>query len=293
MKHLFKKKKVLILFIMFILGIYISYKKLEAKKVIIDNKEIIDIIINNSFNNKNIIYEITKSKFLNNNKLSLLQEDYKESIDNKENVLQSPIIYIYNTHQTEEYKSTTIGEYSLSPTVIINNYILEDVFNKKGYKTYVEEKSIKEILNNNNWNYASSYNASRILLEEAIIKYPSLKYFIDVHRDSLDISRTKITINERDYAKILFIVGLENKNYQENLDFTERINNKLNEYYPGLSKGIYKKEGPGVNGVYNQDFSNRTILIEIGGYENTTTEVLNTSLAFSRCFYEIINEENN
>ena len=64
----------------------------------------------------------------------------------------------------------------------------------------------------------------------------------------------------------------------------------MNELYPGLSKGIYKKGGPGVNGVYNQDFSPYTILIEIGGYENTTNEVLNTSIAFSKCFMEVINE---
>jgi stage II sporulation protein P len=64
----------------------------------------------------------------------------------------------------------------------------------------------------------------------------------------------------------------------------------MNELYPNLSKGIYKKGGPGVNGVYNQDFSPYTILIEIGGYENTTNEVLNTVLAFSKCFMETINE---
>ena len=104
-------------------------------------------------------------------------------------------------------------------------------------------------------------------------------------------SRTTVTINEKDYATILFIVGLENKNYQENLSFTEKINNKLNEKYPNLSKGIYKKEGEGVNGVYNQDFSPRTILVEMGGPENSIEEVLNTSLAFSDCFLEVIKDE--
>ena len=89
---------------------------------------------------------------------------------------------------------------------------------------------------------------------------------------------------------MLFIVGLENKDYQKNLEFTEKIDNKIKEYYPGLSKGIYKKSGPGVNGVYNQDFNEHTILIEVGGYDNTTTEVLNTDLAFARCFLEVINE---
>ncbi|MBR2828185.1 MAG: stage II sporulation protein P [Bacilli bacterium] len=53
---------------------------------------------------------------------------------------------------------------------------------------------------------------------------------------------------------------------------------------------MYKKSGPGVNGVYNQDFHKNTILIEVGGYENTTTEVLNSLLAFSSSFLEVIHE---
>ena len=174
----------------------------------------------------------------------------------------------------------------------MNNYILEDIFNKRGYKTLVEEKSVKEILNKNNWNYASSYKASRILIEDAKKNNPSLKYYIDLHRDSLDKSKTTTTINGKDYAKIIFLLGLENSNYKENLEFINKINDKMNAYYPGLSKGIYKKEGPGVNGVYNQDFSNRLILVEMGGYENTTTEVLNSAIAFSKCFLEVVDEEN-
>ena len=84
---------------------------------------------------------------------------------------------------------------------------------------------------------------------------------------------------------------MENPNYKENLAFTEKINNLLDEKYKGLSKGIYKKSGQGVNGIYNQDFSKYTILIEIGGYENTTKEVLNTTIAFSECFMEVIKNE--
>ena len=201
-----------------------------------------------------------------------------------------PIIYLYNTHQSEEYASSNYAEFSINPTVIMNNYILEDIFTNQGYPTLVEESSIKEILKKNNWPGYNSYKASRILLDNSITNHSSLKYFIDIHRDSLSKDKTTIQIGDKSYAKVLFIVGLENKDYQKNLAFTEKINSKLNEYYPGLSKGIYKKSGPGVNGVYNQDFNEYTILIEIGGYDNTTTEVLNTDLAFARCFLEVINE---
>lgn len=281
---------------MITLGIIISFKHLESSKLKISNKEFTELIVNNTYTYKdeNIILKAINTIVEKNNPIKLMNNDYNKYLSNTiEPVITEetlPLIYLYNSHQTEEYKASTYAEFSVNPTVIMNNYILEDIFNKNGYKTIVEENSIKEILNKNNWNYTYSYKASRQLLENSIIEYPSLKYFIDIHRDSLPHDKTTVNINNKDYAKVIFLIGLENSKYEENLSFTEKINNKMNELYPGLSKGIYKKGGPGVNGVYNQDFSKYTILIEIGGYENTTNEVLNTTIAFSKCFMEVINE---
>ena len=280
---------------MITLGIFLSFKHLESSKLKISNKEFTELIINNTYTyNSNIIKQAINYVVDSNNPIKLMNNEYTKYLSNTNEPIITeetlPIIYLYNSHQTEEYKPSTYAEFSINPTVIMNDYILEDIFNKNGLKTIVEESSIKDILNSNNWNYNYSYKASRVLLEESIIKYPSLKYFIDIHRDSLPHDKTTISINNKDYAKVIFLIGLENPNYLENLEFTEKINNKMNELYPNLSKGIYKKGGPGVNGVYNQDFSKYTILIEIGGYENTTNEVLNTTIAFSRCFMEVINE---
>lgn len=293
-----KKNKLKKLFIisMITIGIIISYKRIESSKIKISNKDFTDLIINNTYTYKdeNIVLKTINTVINKNNPIKLMNTDYKKYLSNTtEPVITEetiPLIYLYNSHQTEEYKASNYAEFSVNPTVIMNDYILEDIFNKNGYKTIVEEQSIKEILNKNNWNYTYSYKASRQLLEESIIKYPSLKYFIDIHRDSLPHDKTTVNINGKDYAKVIFLIGLENENYQKNLEFTEKINNKMNELYPNLSKGIYKKGGPGVNGVYNQDFSPYTILIEVGGYENTTNEVLNTIIAFSKCFMEVINE---
>lgn len=287
MKKKSKKRNKNFWIVIIIISIYLSYKYLDSKDLKLDNKEIIDLIVNQSFKEESIIDTLV---YKNKNPIKLLNKTYQEVVEDTTN--SSPVIYLYNSHPTEEYKSSNIGEFYINPTVIMNNYILEDIFNKRGYKTLVEEKSVKEILNKNNWNYASSYKASRILIEDAKKNNPSLKYYIDLHRDSLDKSKTTTTINGKDYAKIIFLLGLENSNYKENLEFINKINDKMNAYYPGLSKGIYKKEGPGVNGVYNQDFSNRLILVEMGGYENTTTEVLNSAIAFSKCFLEVVDEEN-
>ena len=60
--------------------------------------------------------------------------------------------------------------------------------------------------------------------------------------------------------------------------------------YPTLTRGIMQKEGPGVNGIYNQDLSSNAILLELGGNENTITEVLNTIEIISTIIKEHVNE---
>lgn len=292
-----KKLKKYFLFFMFIMGIYFSYKYLESKNIELKDKEFVNLLIDNSFkyNEADFIEKIANKTYELSNPVKLLSKEYNKYLDITETTPvvkeeNPPKIYLYNTHQTEEYQSSELLEFTIKPTVMINNYILEDIFNRNGYQTIVEERSIKEMLNNNNWKYSSSYKASRIYLEDTYKLNPSLEYFIDLHRDSLPHSKTYISIDGKDYAKILFLIGLENPNYEKNLLLTEKINNKLNEYYPGLSKGILKKGGEGVNGIYNQDFNENVILVEMGGYENTTTEVLNSSLAFAKCFMEAINE---
>lgn len=291
MKTKSKKSKKYYVITIIIITIYFTYSHLDKKNIELTNKDIVDLVINNSFKEENLVKRLINQN--NNNPIRLLNKSYESVIDTDNIIDNSPVIYLYNSHPTEEYQATTLGEYSINPTVIMNNYILEDIFNKRGYKTLVEETSVKDILENNNWNYASSYKASRQLIESAKVNYPTLKYYIDIHRDSLEKEKTTITIDGKEYAKLIFLLGLENPNYQENNEFIEKINNKVNDYYPGLSKGIYKKEGPGVNGIYNEDFSNRLILLEIGGYENTPSEVLNTAIAFSKCYLEVLDEENN
>jgi len=294
-KKKIKKGRIVFFLFMVLIGVIISYQKLEKSKLEITNKDFVNLITEKTFKEESIIETLAKKTIEVSNPIKALNQNYQKYIttlpDNpKEEEPKVPILYFYNTHSTEEYSPSTYAEFSINPTVIMNNYILQDFFEKKGYASIVEESSISEILKTNHWNYASSYKASRILIEDAKNKYPSLEYFVDIHRDSLAKEKTSTIIDDKEYARILFIIGMENPNYSENLQFTEKINQKIEEYYPGLSKGIYKKSGAGVNGIYNQDFSPHTILIEIGGFENTTTEVLNSSLAFARCLWEVIHE---
>ena len=207
--------------------------------------------------------------------------------------IKDPMVYLYNTHQLEEYKATSNSSYNVTPNVMMTSYILREKLENFGITALVEENNVSEILKINNWNYASSYKVTKLLMEDAKTKNPSLEYFIDLHRDSVSKKVSTTTINDKGYARILFIVGLENPNYQKNLEFTTALNKLFNDGYPGLSRGIYKKEGAGVNGVYNQDFHENTILIEVGGVENTIDEVYNTINAIADVLNKYIKGEVN
>lgn len=200
---------------------------------------------------------------------SYIEDPYKVDIS-------KPIIYLYNTHQLENYNNKNLSIYNITPNVLMASYILKEKLNKNGISTIVEDTNLSEFLNLNHWNYASSYKATRMLLLEKMNKYDSLKYFIDIHRDSVNRNSTTVTINNKTYAKILFVIGLEHKNYEYNLEVTNKLNDLIKEDYPSLTKGIYKKSGKGVDGIYNQDVDKNCILIEIGGVDNTIEEVYNT-----------------
>lgn len=210
----------------------------------------------------------------------------------KENTVKDPIVYIFNTHQSEEYASNNLSAYNIKPTVMLSSYMLQEKLKKEGIYSVVEESNVLELLRINNWNYASSYKITRMLLEQAKKDHPSLIYYIDLHRDSIERDKTTVTIGDKTYAKVLFLLGLDHDKYKESEKVISRLNTIISEKYPGLSKGIYKKGGKGVNGIYNQDFSSNCVLIEVGGVDNTIEEVSNTIDAITYMLTTYIGEVN-
>ena len=208
------------------------------------------------------------------NNIEPIHSTYIEDPSPKEE--KEPLVYVYNTHQTENYSYKKYEEYNITPNVMMASYILREKLNNKGIPTIVETTNISDLLHTNGWSYANSYKASSFLVKDAIKKYPTLKLVIDLHRDAVKKEASTVEINQKKYAKILFVIGAEHDAYEKNLRVANKMNDLLNKKYKGLSRGVMKKSGKNVNGIYNQDLSENAILIECGGHENTLDEVLNT-----------------
>ncbi len=284
-----KKNSLKILFVLFALVItfIVTIKWLDDINIKLDPDTLDKLIASSSnLNSENKVINSIVEVITNNNYIdpvAIILKKYSANYNSQENnnndvpvinVDTSPLVYIYNTHQTEKYNSSL--DININYSVLDASYLLQEKLKKYNISSVVESGSIKDILDTNNWNYASSYKVSRMYLENAKKNIPSLKYFIDLHRDSVNKKISTVEINGKSYARILFVLGLENINYLENKKVMEFMENFLNTNYYGISRGIFEREGPGVNGVYNQDFSTNCVLIEVGGEYNTPEEVANT-----------------
>ena len=277
-----KKKRLFMSFLFFFFFsyafIYMYLSKNKSKSSVLSNN--VDYI---RFNVNNYI----KSKLFKNvnEPVNLLNEKVKDAIyvpkKNKKvkktgyikNTTQDipnnndPIIYVYNTHESEKYNNYSVYDAA---------FLLSDKLNKEGIGTYFEEKSVTAFLSENNLKYYKSYQGSRKYLSEAKEKYNTIKYFFDIHRDSVGKSKSTITVNGKSYAKVLFVIGTDNPNNASNKNNAEKLNRIIDSKVNGISRGILSHGGKGYNGVYNQDISDNVFLIEVGGPDNTKEEVEST-----------------
>lgn len=227
-------------------------------------------IVSNSFNIKNksvVSVDDTYNNYLQLESITTYVDDpHPKDIEN-------PKIYIYNSHQLENYAYDSFSFTGLTPNVMVASYLLKDHLNDVGIQTIVETANITEYMKLND---LDSYDASRYYITDALDKNPSLKLLIDIHRDVLSNKKATTKIDNKKCAKILFVVGLENPHYEKNFELVNKLNNMIKGKYPSLTRGIITKKGRNVNGIYNQDINSNIILLELGSNESTIEEVSNT-----------------
>lgn len=274
-------------------------------KLSISNEVIIDNIFkDNNYSYNDIesvsiydeVYEYIKENIFNT-PVNLLKNQLNYNTEKKEVIsfmygeAKKNRVYIYNSHQGETYSMKYLEAYNIVPDVLMASNMLKDKLDSIGINTIVENSDILAYMKENNLNHAGSYIASKYFLTKAMNKYKDVELFIDLHRDAATHQATYTTINGNDCAKVLFVIGLENPNYEVNLNLVTKLNNMILDKYPSLTRGIMKKEGAGVNGVYNQDLSGNVILIEVGGNENNIEEVNNTLDLIAEIIGEYLNEK--
>lgn len=202
------------------------------------------------------------------------------------------VVYIYYTHTYESYlpalKGVTNPDLAFHRSVNVTKVgqKLAEELEKRGIGAEGSSVDIQRKLVEKGMKYYQSYDMSRQIVMEALGHNRDLQYLIDIHRDSRRRKYTTVTINGIDYARVVFIIGGENPNYERNLQLATQLHQLLQKKYPGLSRGVIEKKGEETNGKFNQDLSGNAMLIEFGGVENAFEELFRTAAAVADVFSE-------
>ena len=262
----------------------------------INQEKFLPILLGNSFGIGIESSSFQDYFYLNSFGLSILEDEtVMEENPSLEDVVTHDLtktVYLYNTFQTDQYKNNYFSSYSIGAYVLQASFILSEYLKDYGIGSLVEEESMAKVLKEENISYTNSYAASRILLEKRVEENPSLAYYFDLQVSDYEKEATTVEIDHVSYAKILFVVGTDNGNYVANQSFAMRLNEILEEKYQELSRGVSLRGGVGYQGVYNQDFSSRALLIQVGGIHNTIDEVNRSLNIIAEVLATYIKEEN-
>ncbi|MFD0672130.1 stage II sporulation protein P [Cohnella sp. GCM10027633] len=198
------------------------------------------------------------------------------------------VVFIYHSHNRESYypelKDGVKDPNSDKVNVTQVGKRLSQQLEKNGVGSTHSNKDYPTSVKGYNWNYSYKYSLQTV--KQALARNDDLAFFFDIHRDSQRRSKTTATIKGKDYAQVYFIIGHRNPNWRENEAYANEIHEKLEKAYPGLSRGVWGKTAANGNGEYNQSVSPGSVLIEIGGVDNTLEECYRTADALAKIIAE-------
>lgn len=209
-------------------------------------------------------------------------------------------VLIYHTHSREAYEQDPDHPYKMaepwrcddpSQTVRQVGQVLADGLNQKGIPTYHDTTEHEQ------GDFGTSYTRSLQTLTKDMEKYPSLKVFIDLHRNGYDNEPPKesdetAVINGKKAARFFVLIGTgqgqttsftDKPNWQENYKLAKKITAASDELYPGLAKDVCIRSGR-----YNQHVSTNAILIEVGSNYTTLDEAITTAQLLSDVLAEVL-----
>ncbi|MGE5381565.1 MAG: stage II sporulation protein P [Methylocystaceae bacterium] len=198
-------------------------------------------------------------------------------------------ILIYCTHSTESYVPDDGVERTEGRPGLIMEVArtLGDELEKLGFDVTISEEL-------HDWpDFTNSYGHSRVTVQDYLALHPDAAAIIDVHRDAFpDGSAVTTKVNGTEAAPVLLILGTDQRkphpNWRENLEFATRLNETAKKDYPGLVRGIRTKAG-----VYNQDLSVRSILIEFGTDGNKLSQAKTSALAIAQVIARTAGSDDN
>lgn len=224
------------------------------------------------------------------------ETDYKltnEVLDPTSLEINTNNIIIYQTHSCESYTASEKYQYKQTGnfrttdknfSVIRVGRELTNQLKSYGYNVIHDE-------NYHDYpSYTGSYTSSLDTVTKLLEENKDTDIVIDVHRDAVgdNTYAPTVKIGDEYAAQIMFVVGgngssIPHPEWQQNLKFAIKVQQKANELYPGLFRPIILRESG-----YNQQVSKAASLIEVGATGNTLDQCLVSMKYLAKVLDEVL-----
>ncbi len=208
-----------------------------------------------------------------------------------------PQILIYHTHTQEAYNPTDEDAYVASGSwrthdedhsVVAVGEVLKKELESYGFSV------IHDTTDHEPPKLSTAYSRSLTTMLEYQQEYPTLRVFIDLHRDAYnDIeagSKDYVTVDGQQCARVMCVVGTgenyegsEKPNYESNVKLAQALTSGLEDICDGFTRPIRVKPGR-----YNQQVSDMCLLIEVGHNANSLEQALNSAPYIAKVLAQVI-----
>ncbi|MBO4848649.1 MAG: stage II sporulation protein P [Clostridia bacterium] len=218
-----------------------------------------------------------------------------------------PKILVYHTHDTEAYRMTETDVYEASGScrtedaehnvLAVGEELCRILREEYGiYAIHACERHEKPLL-------TSAYSRSLETMRYYKRMYPSLEMFIDLHRDGVDdtgFEKDFVTVDGLECARMMFVVGTgksgkssqfapeesdtehDMPDFESNYALALRLTETLLSYNDRFMRSVRVKSGK-----YNQQVSDKCLLVEVGHNANTLEQAKNSMKYLARAISEL------
>ena len=216
-----------------------------------------------------------------------------EDMLNPDITIENKNILLFHTHSCESY--TASEKYPYTPTGNFRTTDLNFTVTRVGTELETQLKQYGySVYHDTSYHdypaYNGSYTRSLQTVENILQTYPA-DIIMDVHRDAIgsreDYAPT-VRIGEDYAAQIMFVIGtndggLYHPNWNQNLKFAIKVQQKAEEMYPGLFKPIML-----TTSRYNQHTGKYASIIEVGATGNTLDQCLTSMKYLAKIMDEVL-----
>ncbi|WMJ82657.1 stage II sporulation protein P [Oscillospiraceae bacterium LTW-04] len=242
------------------------------------------------------------SHFWLRNYTSFSEQDIKNVLKQPMNIAlentKEPQVLIYHTHATESfcpYDSEIYDtRYNWRSTDNNNNMVAVGAVMAQTLREHgivVLQDTSQHDYPSYDGSYANSYRA----IKDYLVRYPTIKVVLDLHRDAIErdgkvIVKPTLEVNGKKYAQLMVIANCDDgsgliPNWHENFRFAAAFSDRLELNTPGITRPLmfsYRK--------YNQQLSTGALLIEFGSHANTLDEAKNTAVLAGEALAQVLLE---